>query len=43
MQNNNPRGYMELICAMRDGNSDKSTTDDTLGVNQSKSTSIKFQ
>ena len=32
MQNNNPRGYMELIRAMRDGSFDKSAQDDTLGV-----------
>ena len=36
MQNNNPRGYMELIRAMRDGDFDKSTTDDTSGVSPSK-------
>ena len=32
MQQNNPRGYMQLIKSMRDGNFDKQTTDDTSGV-----------
>ena len=36
MQNNNPRGYMELIRAMRDGSFDKSTSDDTSGVRPSE-------
>ena len=36
MQNNNPRGYMDLIRSMRDGDFDKSTSDDTSGINPSK-------
>ena len=32
MQNNNPRGYMQLIKSMRDGSFDKSAPDDTAGV-----------
>ena len=32
MQHNNPRGYMQLIRSMRDGNFDKKTPDDTSGV-----------
>ena len=36
LQNNNPRGYMELIRAMRDGSFDKSAQDDTSGVNPSE-------
>ena len=36
MEQNNPRGYMELIRAMRDGSFDKSTTDDTGGVSPSR-------
>ena len=32
MQNNNPRGYMELIRAMRNGSFDKSASDDTAEV-----------
>ena len=36
MENNNPRGYMELIRAMRDGSFDKSISDDTTGVSPSK-------
>ena len=35
MENNNPRGYMELIRSMRDGSFDKCTTDDTSGVSPS--------
>ena len=36
MENKNPRGYMELIRAMRDGSFDKSMPDDTAGVRPSK-------
>ena len=36
MENNNPRGYMDLVKAMRDGTFDKQTTDDTSGVSPSK-------
>ena len=36
MEHNNPRGYMELIRAMRDGSFDKSTSDDTSAVNPTK-------
>ena len=32
MQNNNPRGYMQLVKSMRAGNFDKNTPDDTSGV-----------
>ena len=32
MENNNPRGYMELVRSMREGSFDKSTTDDTSGI-----------
>ena len=32
MENNNPRGYMDLIRTMRDGSFDKATSDDTSGV-----------
>ena len=32
MQHNNPRGYMQLIKSMREGNFDKQTPDDTSGV-----------
>ena len=32
MENNNPRGYMELIRSMRDGGFDKATSDDTSGI-----------
>ena len=32
MQHNNPRGYMQLIKSMREGNFDKQTPDDTAGV-----------
>ena len=32
MQNNNPRGYMELIRSMRNGSFDKSTPDDTSSI-----------
>ena len=32
MQHNNPRGYMQLIRSMREGNVDKKTPDDTSGV-----------
>ena len=35
MENNNPRGYMDLVKAMRDGTFDKQTTDDTSGVSPS--------
>ena len=35
MENNDPRGYMELIRAMRDGSFDKPKTDDTSSVNPS--------
>ena len=35
MENNNPRGYMELIRSMRDGGFDKSTSDDTAGIDPS--------
>ena len=35
MEQNNPRGYMELIRAMRDGSFDKSTSDDTSGISPS--------
>ena len=35
MEQNNPRGYMELIRAMRDGSFDKSTSDDTSSVSPS--------
>ena len=36
MENNNPRGYMDLIRAMRDGSFDKTTSDDTSGVSPTK-------
>ena len=36
MQHNNPKGYMELIRSMRDGNFDKPTPDDTSGVSPSE-------
>ena len=36
MQHNNPRGYMQLIKSMRDGNFDKQTPDDTSGVSASE-------
>ena len=36
MENSNPRGYMELIRAMRDGSFDKSISDNTTGVSPSK-------
>ena len=35
MQENNPRGYMQLIRSMRDGNFDKQTPDNTSGVSPS--------
>ena len=35
MQHDNPRGYMQLINSMRDGNFDRSTPDDTSGVSPS--------
>ena len=35
MENNNPRGYMELVRSMRDGSFDKSTSDDTSGISPS--------
>ena len=35
MQENNPRGYMQLIRSMREGNFDKQTPDDTSGVSPS--------
>ena len=36
MQHGNPRGYMELVKSMRDGNFDKQTPDDTSGVSPSE-------
>ena len=36
MENDNPRGYMELIRAIRDGSFDKVRPDDTNGVSPSK-------
>ena len=36
MESNNPRGYMDLIRSMRDGNFDKATSDDTSGVSALK-------
>ena len=36
MENNNPRGYMNLIRSMREGSFDKATSDDTSGVTPSK-------
>ena len=36
MENSNPRGYMDLIRAMRDSSFDKSTSDDTSGVKPSE-------
>ena len=35
MENNNPRGYMQLIRAMRDGSFDKTMPDNTTGVSPS--------
>ena len=35
MQHDNPRGYMQLINSMREGNFDRSTPDDTSGVSPS--------
>ena len=35
MENDNPRGYMQLINSMREGNFDRSTPDDTSGVSPS--------
>ena len=35
MQHDNPRGYMQLINSMREGNFDKSTPDDTSGISPS--------
>ena len=35
MEKNDPRGYMELIRSMRDGGFDKSTSDDTAGIDPS--------
>ena len=35
MENNNPRGYMQLIKSLREGNFDKNTPDDTSGVSPS--------
>ena len=35
MEQNNPRGYMELVRTMRDGSFDKSTSDDTSSVSPS--------
>ena len=35
MEQNNPRGYMDLVRAMRNGSFDKSTSDDTSGVSPS--------
>ena len=36
MQHDNPRGYMQLINSMREGNFDKSTPDDTSGISPSE-------
>ena len=36
MHHNNPRGYMQLIKSMREGNFDKQTPDDTSGVSPSE-------
>ena len=36
MENNNPRGYMDIIRSMRDGSFDKKTSDDTSGVSPTK-------
>ena len=35
MESNNPRGYMQLIKSLREGNFDKNTPDDTSGVSPS--------
>ena len=35
MEQNNPRGYMNLFRAMRDGSFDKSTSDDTSSISPS--------
>ena len=35
MQHDNPRGYMDLIRSMRDGNFDKSVSDDTSSISPS--------
>ena len=35
MEHNDPRGYMEIIKSMRDGNFDKQTPDDTSNVSPS--------
>ena len=35
MQHDNPRGYMQLINSMREGNFDRTTPDDTSGVSPS--------
>ena len=32
LENSDPRGYMQLVKSMRDGNYDKATPDDTSGV-----------
>ena len=36
MENSNPRGYMNLIKAMRDGSFDKATSDDTSSISPTK-------
>ena len=36
MERDNPRGYMQLISSMRDGNFDRSTPDDTSGISPSQ-------
>ena len=35
MQNNDPRGYMDLVKSMRDGSFDRAISDDTSGVSPS--------